>query len=118
MRTRRKALRLYETGKVYLVEGGVQGKEFAVAVGLAMLFVVPVDLLIGGAVEEVREEGIGEGVLQVEDAAGPASTRGVVYRHGPPLQVILQETRHTQNGGRLTIFFSHPSEVEIGPLHD
>ena len=51
------------------------------AVGLAMLFVVPVNLLIGRTVEEVREEGVGERVLQVEDAAGPAAAWGVVDRH-------------------------------------
>lgn len=67
----------------------MQSKELAVAAGLPLLLVVPVDLLVGGAVEEVREQHIGEGVLQVKDAARPAATWGVVNGHGPPLQVIL-----------------------------
>lgn len=65
----------------YLIKGWVQSKNFSVAVGLALLFVVPVDLLIGGTIEKVREQGIREGVLQVKDAAGPAATWGVIYGH-------------------------------------
>lgn len=78
----------------HLIEGRVQSKEFTVTVGLALVFIVPVNLLIGSTIEQVREEGVREGVLQVKDAAGPAATRGVVYRHRPPLQVILQNNRH------------------------
>lgn len=65
--------------KGYLIKGWVQSKNFSVAVGLALLFVVPVNLLIGGTVEKVREQGIGKGVLQVKDAAGPAAAWGVIY---------------------------------------
>ena len=65
--------------KGYLIKGWVQSKNFSVAVGLALLFVVPVNLLIGGTIEKVREQGIGKGVLQVKDAAGPAAAWGVIY---------------------------------------
>lgn len=73
----------------------MQSKQFPVAVGLALLLVVPVDLLVGSAVEEVGQERVREGVLQVKDAAGPAAPRRVVYGHRPPLQIVLrgQETR-------------------------
>lgn len=63
------------------------------AVGLALLLVVPVDLLVGSAVKEVGQERVGERVLQVEDAAGPAASRRVVYGHRPPLQVVLRGKR-------------------------
>ena len=82
-------------GILHLIEGWVQSKEFTVAVGLALIFVVPVNLLVGSAVEQMREEDIREGVFQVKDAAGPAPAWGVIYRHRPPLQVILQSNQHT-----------------------
>jgi len=86
----------------------VQSEELAVAVGLAVLLVVPVDLLVGGAVQEVRQEGVGEGVLQVEDAAGPAAARGVVYGHRPPLQVILKQQKCTS--------FCHQPEIDVSQM--
>ena len=50
-------------GILDLIKGWVQSKEFTVTIGLALIFIVPVNLLVGGAVEEVREEGIRERVL-------------------------------------------------------
>lgn len=49
--------------------------------GLPLVLVVVVNLLVGGSVQQVWEEGIGLGVLQVEDAAGPAAPGRVVDRH-------------------------------------
>lgn len=69
----------------YLIKGRMQSKKFTVAVGLALLFVVPVDLLVWSTVKEVGEERVREGVLQVKDTAGPAAPWGVIYGHGPPL---------------------------------
>lgn len=74
---------------LYLIKGGVQGEELTVAVGLAVLLVVPVYLLVGGPVKQVGQDGVGDRVLQVKDTAGPAATRSVVYGYGPTLQVIL-----------------------------
>ena len=73
----------------------MKGENLAVPVGLALVLVVPVDLFVWGAVQQVRQEGVGLGVLQVEDATGPAAPRRVVDGHGPPLQVILTEHMHT-----------------------
>lgn len=72
-----------------LFEGGMQGEELAMAVGLAVLLIVAVDLLVGGSVQQMGQEGVGDRVLQVKDTAGPAATRSVVYGYGPTLQVIL-----------------------------
>lgn len=71
--------------KLHLIEGRVQSKEFTVAVALALVLVVPVNLLIGSTVKKVWEEHIRKGILQVKDAAGPAATGGVIDGHGPPL---------------------------------
>lgn len=68
-------------GILYLIEGRMESKEFTVAVSHTLFFIVPVNLLIRSTVEEVREEGIRQGVLQVKDAAGPTSPWSVIYRH-------------------------------------
>lgn len=73
----------------YLIKGRVESKELPMAISHTLFFIVPVNLLIRGTVEEVREEGIREGILQVKNAAGPAAPWSVIYRHGPPLQIIL-----------------------------
>lgn len=49
--------------------------------GLPLVLVVVVNLLVGGSVQQVWEKGIGQGVLQIEDAAGPAAPGSVVDRH-------------------------------------
>ena len=74
----------------------MQGEELAVAVGLALVLIVAVDLLVGRAVQEVRQQGVRQGVLQVEDAARPAAARSVVDGHGAPLELIL--VTHTSIG--------------------
>lgn len=71
--------------KLHLIEGRVQSEQFTVAVALALVLVVPVNLLVRSAVKKVREEHVREGILQVKDAAGPAATWGVIDGHGPPL---------------------------------
>lgn len=38
----------------------MQSKKFPVAVGLALLLIVPVNLLVGSAVEEVGQQRVGE----------------------------------------------------------
>lgn len=81
METSRKGFKDMERCLLYLIKGGVQSKEFTVAVGLALVFVMPVNLLIGGTVKEVRKQGIGEGILQVKNATGPATPRSVIDRH-------------------------------------
>lgn len=80
----------------YLIQGWMQGEKLAVPVGLPLVLIVPVNLFIGGAVQQMWQEGVRLGVLQIEDATGPAPPRRVVNRHGPPLQVILsrQTLRH------------------------
>jgi hypothetical protein len=81
---------------LYLIEGGVQGEELTVAVGLALLLVVAVYLLIGGPVKQVGQDGVRDRVLQVKDTTGPTATRGVIYGHGPTLQIILEDDRKTK----------------------
>lgn len=73
-----------------LIKGWMQSKEFPMAVGLALIFIVSVNLFIGGTIKEMREERVGEGILQVKDAASPATPRGVINRHRPSFKVILQ----------------------------
>lgn len=73
-----------------LIKSRVQGEEFSVAVGLALVFVVPIDVLVGSTVKKVGQKRIGKGILQVKNAAGPAAPRSIIYRHRPPLQIILE----------------------------
>lgn len=49
--------------------------------GLPLVLVVVVNLLVWGSVQQVWEKSIRHGVLQVEDAAGPAAPGSVVDRH-------------------------------------
>lgn len=65
--------------------------------GLPLVLVVVVNLLVGGSVQQVWEQGIGQGVLQVEDAAGPAAPGSVVDRHWAALEVILRANKLKSN---------------------
>ena len=82
------------------------------AVCLALVLVVAVDFLVGRAVQEVRQEGVGEGVLQVEDAARPAATRRVVDGHGAPLELILVTQTSIGTINPTQIFFAKTSESD------
>lgn len=73
----------------YLIQGWMQSEKLAVPIGLPLVLIVSVDLFIWGTVQQMWQEGVWLGVLQIEDATGPAPPRRVVNRHGPPFQVIL-----------------------------
>jgi len=68
--------------------------------GLPLVLVVVVDLFIGGSVQQVWEQGIREGVLQIKNTARPAAPGSVVNRHGASFQVILRfnKAKATYNG--------------------
>lgn len=74
-------------------------------IGLPLVLVVVVNLLVGGSVQQVWEEGIRQGVLEVEDAAGPAAPGSVVDRHWAALKVILRANKltATYNGQRTAL---------------
>lgn len=77
----------------HLIEGRVQSEELSVPAAFALILIVSVDLLVGHSVQQVREQCIGLGVLQVKYTASPTSPRSVIYGHGPALQIILSN-RH------------------------
>lgn len=93
----------------------MQSEKLPVAVGLALLLIVPVDLLVGSAVQEVWQERVGERVLQVEDAAGPAASRRVVYGHGAPLEVVLSCERRRVKWQICNVTFQSVRQSNVAP---
>ena len=70
----------------------------------ASLGVAAVHVLGGRPLQHGGQQGVRRGVLQVEDARGPAPPRGVVQGDGPPLRVILTHTHTGTQNERERVF--------------
>lgn len=77
----------------YLIGGGVQPEQVAVAPLLTGLGIAAVHVLGRRAFQHGGQQDVRGGVLEVKDAGGPAPPGSLVQADRAPLRIILPNTR-------------------------